>query len=101
MSMAELVKAGAPELPEGYFYRVKPFLGSTLEVQVRRQRRYLGSEEASFALVYPSSFSDGQAAIIDGCRRAFERWYGAHERYRKVREAAESLGDHNPRGRAQ
>ena len=40
MSMADLVSAGAPELPEGWFYRVLRAHIPAYKVQIREQRRF-------------------------------------------------------------
>ncbi|WP_327379419.1 hypothetical protein [Streptomyces sp. NBC_01212] len=99
MSMAELVAAGAPELPEGYFYRIRPtHITSGYFVGVRRQRRFLGSEELSCTVVYPSHFDNGGEAIVDGCRRAFENWSARDTERERCGEAGRFLGDHDPRG---
>lgn len=99
MSMAELVAAGAPELPEGYFYRVRPtHVTEGLFVSVRRRRRLVGSEKVATTVVYPSEFASGTAAVVAGCIRAVERWH-EEEAARPVRMSAyDFVGDHDPRG---
>ncbi|OSC76501.1 hypothetical protein B5180_01725 [Streptomyces sp. BF-3] len=91
--MAELVAAGAPELPEGYFYRVAPSgLRGAVRVQVRRQR-LIGSVEIERSVVIVAEHADALSAVVFGCRNASARM-ALHGDTR-----VESLyGDHDPRG---
>ncbi|MFJ3588604.1 hypothetical protein ACIQUY_04850 [Streptomyces sp. NPDC090231] len=99
MSMADLVALGAPELPEGHFYRIRPsHITEGLFVDVRRQRRFFGSVELAGTVVYPSSYSNGGEAIVHGCHRAFQKWQETDAARALVREANEFVGDHDPRG---
>ncbi|MFG3014330.1 hypothetical protein ACGFZB_28705 [Streptomyces cinerochromogenes] len=97
--MADLVAAGAPKLPEGYFYRIRPtHITEGLFVDVRRQRRFFGSDQVGGCVVYPSEYESGAEAIVDGCRRAHDRWQ-ENERAQAARaEAGRLVGDHDPKG---
>jgi hypothetical protein len=95
--MAELVAAGAPELPEGWFYRVRPFLRTGIQVEVRH-RRWIGSTEVGTALDWPRSSETGQALVVRMCREAFrDAGLRGHDASR-LRDAREFIGDHDPRG---
>ncbi|MFJ3248344.1 hypothetical protein [Streptomyces sp. NPDC086782] len=99
MSMAQLVAAGAPELPEGFFYRVRPFLaGSSITVQVRRQRRFIGSEELAHAIVVPADHDGALAAVVAGCRKSVQRWEESGDLRRAMHDASFFIGDHDPKG---
>jgi hypothetical protein len=100
MSMAELVAAGAPELPEGYFYRVN---GSTLfpRVHIRRSLK-IGSVRVRDAESYvlPGMESDARSAVAAACTRAHENWTTRDaDRARRLAVQAYA-GDHDPRGGA-
>ncbi|MGW0468309.1 hypothetical protein ACWDX6_24040 [Streptomyces sp. NPDC003027] len=99
MSMAELVAAGAPELPDGMFYRVRPsYITEGLFVSVRRRNRFVGSEELGRTVVYPSGFPSGLDAIVAACIRAVELWR-QEEAARPIRKSAHDYtGDHDPKG---
>ncbi len=98
MSMAQLVAAGAPELPEGWFYRVKVAShGLGYKVEIREQRR-LKSRHVVSAYVIEERHDDMQAAVVAACRYAH---YKAQERaqQREKYAALEQLaGDHDPKG---
>ncbi|MEU1200142.1 hypothetical protein ABZ446_28505 [Streptomyces sp. NPDC005813] len=97
MSMAQLVAAGAPELPAGWFYRVTSdgFIG--LKVEVRERRKRFGSRVIDYAYVR-SDEPDGLTAIVASCRHAVKRIDEADEELRNRRDAAQYIGDHDPRG---
>lgn len=98
MSMADLVEAGAPELPEGWFYRIEDTGVVGLQVEIRQQRKRFGSRvlESTFVLEY--KFPDAQSAIIDACARAYERLQGQDEARARYRALLPYVGDHDPRG---
>lgn len=99
MSMAELVAAGAPELPEGYFYRVRPStITDGILVDIRRRRRFFGSEELEGSIVSPAMYESGTAAVVDGCRRAFTRWTNSGTARTVLAGAEKFYGDHDPKG---
>lgn len=99
MSMSELVALGAPELPAGYFYRIRPtHITEGLFVDVRRQRRFVGSVKLAGTVIYPSHFSNGGEAIIRGCCQAYSRWLDTVDARMRGDEASQFLGDHDPRG---
>ncbi|MFD9205946.1 hypothetical protein ACFVZM_06660 [Streptomyces sioyaensis] len=95
MTMEELVHAGAPELPAGWFYRVTSN-GFCFEVQVREWRRRFGSRQHGYALVR-SDEVDGLTAIVAACRHAVRRMEEEDEHWRKRRDVAKYLGDYDPR----
>ncbi|MFD6361850.1 hypothetical protein ACFWFX_18660 [Streptomyces roseolus] len=97
--MSDLVAAGAPELPEGYFYRVRPtHLTAGFFVDVRRRRRFFGSSEMSSVVVYPSEYISAEEAIVRACRSAHARWEAEEKERKSYRDAERFLGDHDPRG---
>ncbi|MEU3986099.1 hypothetical protein AB0F77_39585 [Streptomyces sp. NPDC026672] len=97
MSMADLVSAGAPELPEGYFYRVRPESFGLLVVEIRRQGRWFSSQVESCVL-RPGDWPTAEDAIIHGCCRAVE-WWGDRKADAQSLEAARAFhGDHDPKG---
>ncbi|KUF18847.1 hypothetical protein [Streptomyces silvensis] len=98
MSMADLVVAGAPELPEGWFYRVVSdgFFG--LKVEVRERRKRFGSRVINYAYVRTDE-PDGLTAVVASCRHAVKRIDEADREWRNRRDAAKYLGDHDPKGR--
>jgi hypothetical protein len=97
MSMAELVAAGAPELPAGYFYRVRHTTIKSLKVEIRRQRRFRSQLVVDFFVFHKSSVS-AEAAVVEACRYAYQDWQAqsdVEERYEAVQAY---VGDHDPRG---
>jgi hypothetical protein len=97
MSMAQLVEAGAPELPDGWFYRVVPdgFVG--LKVEVRERRKRFGSRVVDYAYVR-SDEPDGLTAIVASCCHAVKRIDEADQDRRNRRDASKYIGDHDPKG---
>ncbi|MFD9442136.1 hypothetical protein [Streptomyces sp. NPDC060001] len=99
MSMAELVDAGAPELPEGYFYRVRPESFGLLLIEIRRQGRWFSACVESVH-VRPGNYETAETAVVAACTRAAE-WWGTQRRDAEAQEAARAWhGDHDPKGRA-
>jgi hypothetical protein len=97
MSMADLVAAGAPELPEGWFYRIKDDSMGCLEVEVRERRKRFGSRRLSAALVREDE-PNGQRAVVSACRNAVRHLEAQKDHARRYRQASLFLGDHDPRG---
>lgn len=98
MSMAELVAAGAPELPEGWFYRIEDTGVVGLQVEIRQQRKRFGSHLLERAFVLEYKFSDAQSAVVDACTRAYERLQGRDAARARYRALLLFVGDHDPRG---
>ncbi|MEU1254808.1 hypothetical protein ABZ445_16160 [Streptomyces chartreusis] len=98
MSMAQLVAAGAPELPEGWFYRITTTGFGYPTVQIRQPGRWFGSREVSYAIVRSEEHENGDVAVIAACVKAWERLKEDEDYARKVREALTLRGDHDPRG---
>ncbi|WP_406161023.1 hypothetical protein [Streptomyces canus] len=96
--MAQLVAAGAPELPEGWFYRVRDDRFGWPEVQIRQPGRWFGSRSVAYAIVRTEEHDDGQTAVIAACVKACQRLHENYEHRRKTREALEFHGDHDPKG---
>ncbi|KPC89906.1 hypothetical protein ADL27_38485 [Streptomyces sp. NRRL F-6602] len=95
MSMADLVAAGAPELPEGWFYRVRPaLLPGMVRVEIRR-RRFVGSEEVERSVGRLSQYPTALDAVVESCRYAHRRW---REREECHLDASALYGDHDPKG---
>ena len=99
MSMAHLVAAGAPELPEGYFYRVRTTNIKSLKVEIRRARS-VGSELLADTYVIHESHPTAEAAIVRACQLTYERWQERDEVAAKYRAMTAFIGDHDPRGGA-
>ncbi|MEU0860636.1 hypothetical protein ABZ352_35515 [Streptomyces griseofuscus] len=99
MSMADLVSAGAPELPEGWFYRVKrayPYrLGFKLEI---RQQHRIGSELMADAFVLEERHDDMTEAVVRACRCAHRKVQARAEAGAKLAALEMCLGDHDPKG---
>ncbi|MGI5404152.1 hypothetical protein ACQEVG_32820 [Streptomyces sp. CA-135486] len=97
MSMAQLVAAGAPELPEGWFYRVREDRFGWPEVEIREQRKRFGSRQLTYALVRFEEHENGEAAVVAACVKACARLQEDDEHRRKMRGALSFIGDHDPR----
>lgn len=88
MSLADLVAAGAPELPDGWFYRVRE---SALHLHVEiRERRFVGSRLVAKDVVLTPFFPDQLDGIVDTCRKLRTALDRAADR-------AQYLGDHDGR----
>jgi hypothetical protein len=98
MSMAELVAAGAPELPEGWFYRVTADRFGWPEAQIRQPGRWFGSRTISYALVRTDRHDEGTTAVVAACIKAYTRLQEDDDHNRKMREALTLRGDHDPKG---
>ncbi|GAB1326945.1 hypothetical protein [Streptomyces sennicomposti] len=96
MSMSQLVAAGAPELPEGCFYRVRSN-GLCLEVQVRERRKRFGSVVRALAYVRPDE-PDGLTAIVGACVHAVRRMEEQESNWLAALDATQYIGDHDPKG---
>jgi hypothetical protein len=98
MSMADLVAAGAPELPEGWFYRVKPAShGLGYKVEIREQRRGTSRHVAS-AYVIEERHDDMRAAVVDACRYAHRKVEERAQQRAKYAALEQLAGDHDPKG---
>ncbi|MFF3140407.1 hypothetical protein ACFVRU_01410 [Streptomyces sp. NPDC057927] len=100
MSMSQLVYAGAPELPDGWFYRVTtsgPVCGWPV-VEIRQPGRWFGSRCVSYAIVRAEEHPNGDVAVIAACVKAWTRLKEDEDYGRKVREALAFRGDHDPKG---
>lgn len=98
MSMAELVAAGAPALPDGWFYRVTADRIGWPEVQIRQPGKWFGSRCISYAIVRTEEHEDGETAVLAACVKAWTRLHENEEHLRKQREALALRGDHDPKG---
>ncbi|WP_158943564.1 hypothetical protein [Streptomyces sp. NRRL S-378] len=99
--MAELVAAGAPELPDGWFYRIKDTHLVGLRVDIRRRRR-VGSTavRGAYSYVFHSQHDDAQSAVVAACTRAHEKWQAEADDIARFRAVTAYIGDHDPRGGA-
>ncbi|MFF1684486.1 MULTISPECIES: hypothetical protein [unclassified Streptomyces] len=97
MSMAELVDAGAPELPAGWFYRVRESLHLGFMVEIREQRRF-GSRLVAETFVHEERFDDMTAAVVSACRYAHARVQARALMRAKAAELKAFAGDHDPKG---
>jgi hypothetical protein len=98
MSMAQLIAAGAPELPEGYFYRVRGTAIKSLKVELRRARA-VGSKLLASTYVLHEHHPTAESAIVGACQMAYDHWQERDEVAAKYRATTAFLGDHDPRGR--
>ncbi|WP_143673785.1 hypothetical protein [Streptomyces sp. or20] len=98
MSMAELVAAGAPELPEGYFYRIRETSISNLMVEIRQQKGRWRSKLIADTYVIHKSDVPAEESIVRACERVFDEVQGADEERAAYRATTAFLGDHDPRG---
>ncbi|MFF9525388.1 hypothetical protein ACF1DV_25915 [Streptomyces achromogenes] len=96
--MADLVAAGAPELPEGWFYRVRADRFGWPEVQIREPRKRFGSRGHTYALVRVNEHPDELSAVVAACVKAVARMREDDEHRRRLRAAMEFVGDHDPKG---
>lgn len=97
MSMAQLVAAGAPELPEGYFYRVCRVLAVGHKVEIR-ERRTFTSYLAADSYVLEENHDDMTEAVVAACRRAHAKARWRVERQEKGAILDAFVGDHDPKG---
>lgn len=97
MSMAQLVAAGAPELPEGHFYRVCRVLAIGHKVEIREQRRFTSSFVAD-SYVLEEHHDDMTEAVVAACRRAHDKARRRMERRGKGAVLDAFVGDHDPKG---
>jgi hypothetical protein len=99
MTMEQLLLAGAPELPDGMFYRIEPSGIGSLKVQIRERRKRLGSRavDDAYTYVYPSHHETVNASIVAGCERANQHRVGAARRRAMYRQAVTFVGDHDGR----
>lgn len=97
MSMADLVEAGAPKLPEGWFYRVHTTNIRSLKVEIREQRRFRSRAVAdTWVLERPEE--SAEESIVKACARAFKDWQEADAKRAAYRAVSAYIGDHDPKG---
>lgn len=89
MTMSELLKLGAPRLPDGLFYRIKPTGLGMLEFQIRQKRKYFGSSEVIYALTYRE-----EGSILIGCQKVFENYTELMKCRKQANEIEKYFGDH-------
>lgn len=96
MSLADLVAAGAPELSDGWFYRVTEasFFGPTVEV---RKRWRIGSHCYMTTRVREHDFDTALEAVVDACNRACAALDREAEEHAWLAAVALYFGDHDPR----
>lgn len=101
MSMADLVRAGAPELPEGMFYRIEDTHVVGLRVDIRRRRRF-GSAAVpggdSYVHHEDANCEPGIGAVAQACARAYEKWQQSDSERARYLATTAYIGDHDPRG---
>ncbi|MFD7776639.1 hypothetical protein [Streptomyces sp. NPDC059753] len=95
--MRELVEAGAPELPAGWFYRVRETVHLGFEVQIRARRRF-GSRLVAESFVHEERYAVMTDAVIHACRRAHEQVQDRALMKAKAAELRPLAGDHDPKG---
>lgn len=98
MSMAQLVAAGAPELPKGWFYRVKEAShGLGYKVEIREQRR-LKSRHVASAYVIEERHTDMEKAVVAACLIAHHKVQERAQQREKYAALEQFRGDHDPKG---
>ncbi|MCQ6554766.1 hypothetical protein NPS70_16395 [Streptomyces sp. C10-9-1] len=95
--MLDLINAGAPPLPAGYFYRVQPADLGLLRVELRRQGRWFSSGVQD-TYVRPGDYPTAEAAVVAGCQRVEQWWRERLANMRALDEARAWHGDHDPKG---
>lgn len=97
MSMADLVAAGAPELPEGWFYRVRESLHVGYKLEIREQHRF-GSRLVVETYVLEERHDDMVAAVVAACCGAYRTVEERAATREKFAALAQLAGDHDPKG---
>jgi hypothetical protein len=97
MSMAQLVAAGAPELPAGYFYRVHTTSIRALKVEIRKQRR-LRSRLVADTWVLERLDETAEESVVKACTRAFKEWQAEDATRAAYLATTAFIGDHDPKG---
>ncbi|GAA0641436.1 hypothetical protein GCM10009548_02040 [Streptomyces malaysiensis subsp. malaysiensis] len=97
MTMEQLVLAGAPELPEGWFYRVREDRFGWPEVEIREHRRRFGSRQHTYALVRLDDYENVHDAVVAACVTAREKLHVDFELREKFRALGSYIGDHDGR----
>jgi hypothetical protein len=96
MTMADLIALGAPKLPAGHFYRVRPFdsgLSDLVRVEIRREGRWFSFGLAE-VLVCPSEHESAEAAIRLGAEHAYAKEKVRMESCERYTEIERWFGDH-------
>lgn len=84
-------KTGLPELPEGYFWRVKESVSIFVDVEIRK-KWWVGSRQVAWTSMYRSQLS--KQKILECARYVLSKWR------RDVTETNDSralLGDYPPK----
>ncbi|MFI2213009.1 hypothetical protein [Streptomyces sp. NPDC020141] len=97
MSMDSLVAAGAPHLPSGYFYRVRPTGIRCLKVEVRRSR-WIGSHLMASSYVLHGRHRVATDDVVAACRRAHRAWRESRGEDESYKAARTFVGDHGSKG---
>jgi hypothetical protein len=91
VSLADLVAAGAPGLPEGRFYRVRA--GFVWDVTEIRERRRIGSWLIADASIREDLHAEVMHAVVAACHKAFIE----AQEYDRRHSVRAFYGDHDPR----
>ncbi|MFE5159125.1 hypothetical protein ACFY1A_17060 [Streptomyces sp. NPDC001520] len=94
--MEQLVLAGAPELPEGWFYRMREVYGVGFKVEIRERTRF-ASRQVAEKYVLERGFDDMADAVVDACLRARRSAATQAEMREKWRALSRFVGDHDGR----
>lgn len=93
--MSELVALGAPNLPEGMFYRISFGAYGQVYVDIREDRKRFGSRSLEKHFFYPD---DMNMTLGHMCEKCFELYQKNHAEVIKRRAAYDEikkyLGDH-------
>lgn len=88
MSKESLQEAGAPELPEGYFFRVHTFFGGRfLKVALRKEKRF-GS-----AFINDVTVKENET-VPEACTRLWKLEESYQTYFSKVEQDKKWIGDH-------
>lgn len=91
--MEDFIRAGAPALPAGMFYRVRDTVIASLKVEIRARRR-VGSRLVADAFVQHEAHATAIDAVVSACARAHKRMLGRDERRARYLATTAYLGDH-------
>ncbi|MFB7671318.1 hypothetical protein ACFC26_07855 [Kitasatospora purpeofusca] len=95
----DLVALGAPVLPAGMFYRIRPHPWGWIEFEIRERRRF-GSRlvAGSETHVDPTDYPTTNEALTIGCQTANDRRIAALNRRSAYSRAAAHAGDYETGG---
>jgi hypothetical protein len=97
MSMGQLLLAGAPALPDGWFYRLRESIHVGYKLEIREQRRF-GSRLVAEVHVLEERHDDMTDAVVAACQRAHRTVEERAQQREKYAALSDLVGDHDPKG---